>query len=68
MKLYFTATGTVSVTDKDSVVECPFSHVILAQNSLDAEDKLLWYYINKSDNDPDTHYDVLEVSIFDFIF
>jgi|AGFS01.1.fsa_nt_gi hypothetical protein len=69
MKKYFTAVGKVQVQTLTETgytnCECNFSHVVSADDSDDAHEKVLNYYIDKS-----TYYDkfnLIVVEIFDFI-
>lgn len=68
---YFTAVGKVSVTEYDknyNVIDrtlCKFSHVVQADTSEEAEEKVIGYYVDKGTNL--YNFSLASIEIFDFI-
>ena len=68
---YFTAVGQVTVTEYDksyNIIDrkyCKFNHVVEADSSQEAEDKVIEYYLEKGTNLRNFGLDPIE--IFDFI-
>lgn len=69
MKKYFTAVGKVEVETLTETghtnCECNFSHVVCASDSDDAHEKVLDYYVDKSNYYE--KFNLMVIEIFDFI-